>query len=822
MKNKLLLSSFRKIKSSYKRFLSLMFLALLGVGFYVGIKATAPNMVITLDNYLDSQNVHDIEIISTLGLTYEDILEIEKLGFTEEIYGTKSLDHVIKINDYDKNIRILSLNEIDKVVLKEGKLPENMYEIVVDWKFMEESNYKLGDHLIIDNSGLKNDEFKIVGVIESPLYFAHEYMGTTTVGNGELHYATYVLENVFKENIYTSLSLTVKGAKELETNSKKYNDLIERTINKIERIKNNREEARFDSLFKSQIDAMTSFGMEVNLDDFPKSKWYIFDRNDNLSYETFMTMTESVKQIGDVFPILFYTVAILISLISMARMVDEDRLEIGTLKGLGFSNSQIIFKYVLYAFSATFVGGIIGMTIGFNFLPRVLWQIYDSIFIISNFKCSFHIEYLTIGLLIAIICICGAAIINAKRSLKEKPSELMRPKAPKVGKKIWLEKTPFIWNKLNFSNKITTRNIFRYKGRILVTIIGIASSTALIVTGLGLKDVTVNISKLNYNNVHVYDEMIAVNSDSNIDSLLELLDENKSIIHKVRANYEVIEIYNKEEESVEINLVSPENSEELEKVIRLNDINNDYERITLTDDKIVISEKLSKLLNVKVGEQVYLKVNEKYVGIEVSNIVENYIGNYAYLSKEKYNEIYKKYDGNTLFLKMTKELKDEDAKKILEHESVSSLISKTTMLNQAENVLESLKSVVAILVIASAILAFTILYNLSTINISERRREISTLKVLGFYDEEVDSYITKENYFITVIGIIIGCVAGTYLQRYVSATAEPYDLMFAKAINFSTYIIAIILSFVFTIIVNKITHYTLKKIDMIESLKSNE
>lgn len=822
MKNKLLLSSVRKIKSSYKRFISLMFLSILGVGFFVGLKATAPNMIITLDNYLDSRNMHDIEIVGSLGLTYEDILEIENLGFAEEIYGIKSIDHVIKINDYDKNIRVLSLNKINEVILKEGKLPENINEIVVDWKFIEQSDYKIGDNLTIENDGLKNNEFKIVGIIESPLFYAHEYMGTTTVGNGELHYVSYVLENVFKESVYSSINLTIKNAANLQTDSEEYNELVERSINKIEKIKSDREQARFDSLFKTQIDAMESFGMEVNLDEFPKSKWYIFDRTDNLSYSTFITMTESIGQIGNVFPILFYLVAILISLISMARMVDEDRLEIGTLKGLGFSNSHIISKYVLYAFSATFIGGVIGMLIGFNLFPRVMWQIYDTIFLIPNFECAFHIKYASIGLIISILCICGAAIINAKKSLCEKPSELMRPKAPKVGRKIWLEKIPFIWNKLNFSNKITTRNIFRYKGRILVTIIGIASSTALIVTGLGFKDVTVNISKLNYYNVHVYDEMIAINPDSNIDSLMELLDENKSVIHKVRANYEVTELYNGEEESVEVNLVSPENANELEKVIRLNDVNNEYKRVTLVEDKTAISEKLARMLNVNVGDQVYLKVNEKYIGIEVSNIVENYIGNYVYISKEKYNELYKKYDGNTIFLKMTKELSDEDSKKIIENEAVSSLVSKTTMLSQTDDILESLNSVVVVLVAASAILAFTILYNLSTINISERRREISTLKVLGFYDEEVDSYITKENYFITVIGIIIGCIAGTYLQQYVSATAEPHDLMFAKGINFTTYIIATLLSFLFTIIVNYITHHSLKKIDMIESLKSNE
>ena len=822
MKNKLLVSNLRKIGSSYKRFLSLFFLSLLGVGFFVGIKSAAPDMKITLDKYLDSVNYYDIEVISSLGMTYEDILKIKEFDEVSEIEGIKSFDFVYNSNDIERNVRVTSLGNINKVILLDGRLPLNNDEIVVDKKFFNDANLSFGDYIFIDNSSLRNKNLKVVGVIESPLFFAHEYMGTTNVGNGELHYVSYVLENAFNTNYYTSINLTVSDSFNLLCTSEEYDTLIDFVSYKIDGIKEEREKYRFDSLFGSKIDQMNNLGIAVDYNEFPKSVWYINDRSDNLSYSTFVTMVESIEKLGNVFPLLFYVVAVLISLISMSRMVEEDRVEIGTLKGLGFSNTSITFRYIMYSLSATVFGGIFGMIIGSNFFPRILWGIYESIFLIKKFSCDFIVEYAIIGIVISIVCICGAAVINVRKLLKEKPSELMRPKAPKAGKKILLEKIHFIWDKLSFSNKISTRNIFRYKKRIIATIIGIASSTALIVVALGIRDSINDISKLNYQHVHLYDNIVSINNEDKIDDIYKFLDYNKSIIYKVRANYENIDIYNNKDEKIEVTLISPEDKNELEKVITLRDINNDYEIIDLESDKVVLSEKLAKLLGVDVGDKVNFFVNNEYRTVAVSHIVENYIGNYAFVDKDTYKSLFEKYDGNVVFLKVSYPLSDEYTSELVKQDGVSGIIDKQTMLNQTEDIISSLDSVIYVLVLSSAILAFTILYNLSTINISERKREISTLKVLGFYDEEVDAYITKENYFITIIGIIIGLYAGYRLCYYIIDITEPYDLMFAKNIKMLSYLISTFISLMFTIIVNKITHFSLKKVDMLESLKSNE
>lgn len=821
MKNKLLISSIRKIKSSYKRFISLLFMALLGVGFFVGIKASGPDMLKTLDNYLDEYNVYDIEVVSTLGLTNEDVKKIDELDVSNKVIGVKSLDEIININGQEKIIKITSISDINEIILVDGKLPQNKKEIVVEQLVIDENNLAIGDSISINNKNLESQEYKIVGVIDSPLYFS-SYRGTTVKGDGELDYYTYVLEETFNTDYYSSIYLTLNGAKEAVTSDTDYLDIIEDGKEELESIKSERQDARYDSLYKDKIDYMKAMGMAIEEDKIPKPTWYIFDREDNQGYTTFIDATDSLKQIGNVFPLVFYIIAVLISLISMTRMVDEDRTEIGTLKGLGFSNFHIISKYIMYSFLATTIGGIIGMIIGFNLLPRIVWSIYQSLFSIPTFICEFNVYYATLGLSIALLCICGATIITANQTLKDKPSNLMRPKAPKIGKKIFLERLTFFWNKLKFSNKITIRNIFRYKKRILVTIIGIAGSTALILVGFGLRDSINTVSDYNYNNVHIYDEMIALKSNSNAVSLMELLDSNVEIIHKVKTNYEVINLYNKDKDNLEVNLVVPENEEELNYVIKLNDINNDKKQINLTENKIVLSEKLARTLDVEVGDKVSFLINDEYKEIEVSNIVENYINDYAYMTKETYENFFDKYNINTIFLKTTDDYDTDFASKIIEDSNVSNLVSKESVANLVGDILGSLDSVVAVLIISSAILAFVILYNLSNINISERKREISTLKVLGFYDEEVDSYITKENYFITIIGIVFGLVMGLYLSYYVISTCEPQYVMFVRHIEIPSYIISAIISLLFTIIVNKITHYNLKKIDMVESLKNNE
>ncbi len=819
MKNKLLISSFRKIWHSKKKFLSLLCLALLGVGFFAGIKATSPDMTKTLDKYLKDNNVYDIEITSTLGLTDSDIEELKKLNIAKEIVGSKYTDEIITVKDVSKTARILSLTDINKAILKEGTLPNKKNELVVEEAFLEDNELSIGDVIKLDSTNLSTNIFKIVGVVESPIYFT-SYRGTTNVGSGELNYYFYTIEEAFSTDYYTNIYLTLNQTSSLITDSSEYQKEVESIIAKIDTIKEKQEDARFNNLFGDTIKTLENNHLPVNMDNFPSSTWYLFDRTDNNAYITFTDSAQSIKKIGSVFPLIFYLVAILISLVSMSRMVEEERLEIGTLKGLGFANYHIYIKNLLYAFLATTIGGFIGMFIGFKIIPSIIWNIYTNMFSISNFVVEFNFYYGSIGLFIALLCICGSSIITTYNILREKPSELMRPKAPKIGKKIFLERFKF-WDKLRFSTKISIRNIFRYKKRIIITIIGLAGSTALLLVGFGLKDSVTDIVRFNYNNVFIYDRMLYL-ANNDLDELNKLLDSNDTITDKVEVRYEVINLYNQNKDSLEVNLIVPQNEEELSGVIKLNDINNKKKEVTIKDDYIILSEKLAKMLKVKVGDKVLLLIDDEYKEIEVSNIVENYIRDYAYLSLNSYKKLFQEYSTNVILINNNDDYNEQFDEEIIKNTSVANLIKTTDTSNLISDILSSLNSVVAVLIVSSALLAFVILYNLSSINISERKREISTLKVLGFYDEEVDRYITNENYFITIVGIVLGLVAGLYLCHYVISTCEMEYVMFVRHIKPFSYIISVIISIIFTVIVSRITHYNLKKIDMVESLKSNE
>lgn len=819
MKNKLLVSSFRKIWNTRKKFLSLLCMALLGVGFFVGIKATSPDMTKTLDKYLDDNDVYDVEVVSTLGLTIDDINELENLDITKNVVGSRYTDEVISIDNKEEVVRVMSITDINKVILKDGKLPNANNEIVVEKLFLDNSDLKIGDTLTINSQNLENDTFKIVGVVESPIYFT-EYRGTTNLGSGEWNYYFYVFDDVFSIDYYTNVYLILNDTVEKITNSDGYLKTVESGIEQIENIKEAREEARYDELYGSYIENLKMLGQEINEEMFQKPTWYIFDRTDNQAYSTFIDSTESIKQIGSVFPIIFFLVAILISLISMSRMVEEERCEIGTLKGLGFSNFHLYFKNLLYSFLATFIGGLIGMFIGFHLIPNVIWNIYSSLFFMPEFLSEFNVYYASLGLIIALVCICGASIITTHKILKEKASELMRPKTPKVGKKIFLENFKF-WNKLRFSTKISIRNVFRYKKRIIVTIIGLAGSTALLLVGFGLKDSVSDVVEFNYNNVFVYDRMIYLKDNYDDERVMDLLN-NINIDATVKAKYELINIYNEDKKKLEVNLITPEDKEVLDSVIHLNDINNNKEKIVIPDDGIVLSEKLAKTLNVTVGDKVSFLINNDYEEIEIAYIVENYINDYAYLSKESYEDLFNTFKTNVIFMNTNENYDIAFDSILMDSSDVSNLIAKETSSSLMNDILSKLNAVVVILIVASSMLAFVILYNLSSINISERKREISTLKVLGFYDEEVDAYITNENYFITVVGIIIGLVAGLYLCHYVISTCEPQYVMFVRHIKMPSYVISACISIVFTFIVSKITHFNLKKIDMVESLKNNE
>ncbi len=1017
MKSKLLKNSIKEIKDTFKRFVSIFLMAFLGVGFFAGLVATGPDMRETLDLYFDDKNVYDISIVSTLGLTDEDINELEKIDNIESAYGVNSKDEIISYQNESYIAKFIEINkDVNDVNLKEGRMPENDNECLMDSFFIDFYGENLDDTIKVDDK-----EYKIVGTAQSPLYITNS-RGTTNIGSGSIDLYIYV--NKIEQDYYTNIYLKVKDAKELVTDTDEYNDLINNAKQKVEEIKSVREQARYEEIRKeaedevnsakqelennrkevnsklqdaenqiksgedsiksaknqiagsklelnrnktqaeqsfkdaenqieenskkieeakvnlttantgletiiqklqtidsnlekletykkqleslgqsteeidNQIENLKSTKSELNvekenlektilvlnssitegekgiqnakeelekskqeaneqfkdaeariiraenevkdnentikqnkeelekqrndankefqeaedkikeaeqeIEEIKKPTWYITLRNDNSGYGTYTDSVDSMINIAKLFPLVFYIIAILTSLTSMTRMVEEERTEIGTLKALGYSSIQILGKYVLYSLLACVTGGMLGMALGFKLLPNIIWTIYKIMFDMTSLHDPFRFDIGVVGLGIAIICIVGATVFACMKQLRSMPAKLMRPKAPKSGKRILLERINFIWKRLKFSQKVTCRNIFRYKKRAIMTIVGITGCSALILAGFGLKDSVTGIVSYQYGEIFNYQDLIVVQNLQGKD-LLDGYD-------YVETNMKTITIDGKDS-----NLVVAD--KDLDKVINFYD-KKTGEKVKLDDEEVFITDKLADLINVKEGDSIQFSIDEKEYNFKVKHILRNYIYNYVYISRPLYESTIGEYEVNTIMV--NDKLTDEKKQEILNNENVLSLVDVQETMTGISDMLSSLNYVILVLIVSAALLAFVVLYNLANINIGERIREIATLKVLGFYDSEVDNYISKETRIFTVIGIILGLGAGYILCNFLISTCEVEIVRFVKEIKPLSYLYSIMITVLFTMIVNIIVHKTLKKVDMIESLKSVE
>lgn len=815
MKRALLKDSIKEIKNTYKRFISILLMAFLGVGFFAGIRAASPDMLDTIDQYYKEQNVYDIEIISTLGLTDEDVKAISQLENIETVDASFETDGKIETENKETIVKLITIGELNQPVLLEGNLPIKENECLVEQGFLTANNKKIGDTIQLDiettrdDNGdeiqyLKNNEMKIVGTVKSPLYISRD-RGTSNLGAGKINYYAYIpKENVNTQN-YTKIYVKVKNADKYITSKNDYENYIEEVKDNIEQITDAEKEL---------TDARNKVG------EIENPKWYILDRNSNAGYVGFIQDTKSIANIGKVFPLVFFAVATLISLTSMTRMVEEQRMQIGTLKALGYNQTQIMGKYILYASLASIIGGITGMCVGFVTLPRILWALYCMMYQISDsISIGFKWQIGGAGLLIISICIIGATFYAVIRELKSTPATLMRPKAPKAGNRVMLEKIPFIWKRLNFSHKVTVRNLFRYKKRFIMTIIGIFGCTSLIVTGFGIKDSIKVILPNQYDKVFTYDLQINL---KNTDEIASIKENDK--IEKVVETYMTSAKGINGEHEEDIQVIVPKDN--FDGLININDVKT-KEPLQMKDNDIYLTDKVAQLLGVQAGDKITLRNNdnEEYEA-EITQVVENYVQHYIYMSKTTYENLTgKTYKTNVLLtqnVELTEAEEEKLVKSLMEKDSVTAISRSTSLMQTLDDTLQLLDYVVLILIVSAGLLAFVVLYNLANVNISERIRELATIKVLGFYDNEVYNYIVRETTILTAIGIVLGLAGGYCLNYFIIGTCEINVLRFAKIVRPVSYLYAIIITIIFTVIVNIATYFALKKIDMIESLKSVE
>lgn len=566
---------------------------------------------------------------------------------------------------------------------------------------------------------------------------------------------------------------------------------------------------------------------EEKLKDLKKPEWYVLKRSETRDYIDYEMAADRIDAVASVFPVFFLAIAILVSLTSMTRMVDEERTYIGTLKSLGYSNMAIASKYLIYAASASIIGSIAGLLIGFKVLPTVIFNAYRIMYIMPDVITEFNFTYGAISTLIAVLSTTMAAWLACRSELSETPALLLRPKAPKPGKRIFIERINFIWSRLKFTQKVTARNIFRYKKRMVMTVLGISGCTALLVTGFGLKDSIVSIVAKQFDEIYNYQMAIELKEGiekGNGNGVVEFLEKDSRIKDYLLTRGIVMDI-GKGNVEKSVNLLVTEDTEKIKDFIILRN-RLTKEELSIEDDGVILSEKIAKLLDAEVGDDIYIVDDNERINVKVTAITEHYADHYMYMSDTLYKKLFDKDVEFQRILAHTtdteKKFEDSLSQDILKLDNISSVYFTTGITDSYEDMIGSLNYVIIVIIISAGALAFVVLYNLTNINISERFREIATIKVLGFYDNEVANYIYRENVILTILGTILGLFLGVFLHRFVIVTTEIEMIMFGREIRKISFVYSALLTLVFASLVNFVMYYKLKNVNMVQSLKSVE
>ncbi|WP_234122027.1 ABC transporter permease [Clostridium hydrogenum] len=816
MKKTFFKNLFRSITKTFSRFLSILIIIAVGVAFYVGVRATSPDMKKSGDYYFDKTNFMDFKLVSTLGFTKDSLSSIKNIKDVSKVEGSKSIDAVIEKNKRDLIINVNSLpvsNGINQIIITKGRKPNNYNEVVVEEEFLKKNNYKIGDEIVIKsgnetniNDELKNNKFKIVGTADSPLYVS-EQRQISSVGDGVVRGFVYILPSVFKNDIYTEVY--VKTNKSEDKNSLDNNDDYKKANKDIE----NSLKKVLGNINKERYEGIKT------------PEFYVLGRSQNIGYESYRQDSNRIDDIGKVFPLIFFLVAALVSLTTMTRMVQENRIEIGTFKALGYSKMAIISHYLIYSLAASILGTIVGVIIGFRLFPPLIMNAYESLYKIPYSMTPFNLRVSLMASSIAIFFIGLAAVASTIEELREVPASLMRPKSPKAGKVILLERFTFIWKRLKFTSKVTARNIFRYKQRFFMTVVGVAACTGLIITGFGLKSGIKGSVAKQYDNIYKYDMQVNLNTgvgynekdeigskvikDSNVKSIMFMSLKNGTITN--------------DGTETDAYVVIPENKNSLGKYINLT---MKGKKLSLEDNGVIVTQKLLKLAHKSIGDDLDITIDGKIIKVKIADVTEQYIGNYVYISPKYYEKVSGEkleFDGFYGVLKSTAyNAKNKTLKEISDIGKVSSVSFKDNAREDAIESMKSIDSVVVILIVSAGVLAFVVIYNLTNININERKRELATIKLLGFYNNELAAYIYRENIVLTIIGSLVGIIFGIIIYNFVIVTAETNQMMFLRTINPINYVYSILFTIGFSVIVNLAMYSRFDKIDMVESLKSAE
>ncbi len=825
----------REIKRTFTKFLSIFAICALGVAFFAGIRATSPDMKEAGDRLYNTYNLSDISVISTSGLTADNIRDLESIEGIQAVRASLFVDAMARgTGEKEKNLRLYSMPiklkseyaplidlipdygidtspeyEMNGVEIVSGRMPLNDTEIALDYTLEGSLVKQLGDEITLTTSG-GTVTLRVVGFIRSPMYISMFERGTSSIGNGTSDGFAYASGNAISSlgtklpvmsllnTYYTRADIVISGKEGPSAYSDEYEALVNEVTDRIEDY------------------ASTQSGT-----------WYIQDRSGNPGYSDYSENTDRIAAVGDVFPLIFFIVVALVCLTTMTRMVEEQRIEMGTMKALGYGGWQIAMKYAVYAMSACISGGVVGAIIGFKLFPYVIMKGYSIMYYLGKLETPYRADIAFMAIAAMAVCTAAATFSACYASLKEVPATLMRPKAPKAGRRVLLEKIPFIWKKLSFTSKVTVRNLFRYKKRFFMSVIGIAGSGALLVTAFGLNDSIFGIIEKQFGDIWQMDVQAYVYEAMPLGDMQEMLGKNPanddfdSVMFCLDSQ---MECKNGGRSQSGVHLLGVESAGSMAGRVSLH---NGGTPVTLDDSGVVVTAKLAETLSIKAGDEINMRTGGEDHLMRVIGVADNYVYHYVYITAAYYETVFGKamlYNGFMGNLKdgLTDETMDAMSTQLLSDSRMYTVRTIESIYASVRDSLSILNYVVLVLILGSGMLTFVVMLNLTNINIGERMRELATLRVLGFYDKEMYAYIFRENNALSVIGAFVGLVFGKIMHLFVIRTCEVDMVMFVRSAKPLSYVYAFALTIVFSLIVNLLMRPKVRAIDMVESLKSAE
>ena len=811
---------FRDIKNNLSRFFSIVAIVALAVAFLVGLLSTTPDIRLTMNKYYKDTNTADILLKSDLGFIEEDIIKINNSVDSENIMPFVSFDKILFCNSEKTTSRIqylpLSFLEensfIGKLELIDGKLPTTENEVVV-----ERSNNYFVDVKINDKIYDGDKEYTVVGIAGNPWYYVNE-KEFSNVGSGTLNLIMYFDISYFDFGYYTDVYITINNGKSFDTYKDDYKELINNEKDKLSILGKDLAIDRLNQV----TDQMKDYGVSQQEIDEVTNMWYILDRYSNASFVSLKNSSGKISDIATVFPLFFFLIAALVALSTMTRMIEDERTQIGTLKSLGYSRGSIIFKYLLYSSAACVVGAIIGVFTGFQALPQLIYNTYATMYHLPKLITELNWIYTVFSSLIMFIIILSATLFAGLTTLKANTATLIIQKAPKPGQRIFLEKIPFIWKRLKFNMKSSLRNVFRYKKSLFMVIIGIGGCSALFLTGLGLGDSLSNVTKNQYEEIEKFDLTIGLNT-KNPDRELEAFLNDNTIVENYLVVFKTNVILTKNlEYSLSLIVIEDEDKDLLSEFIAIKHGKKD---IILDNNSVIITKQLANVSSSKINDIVEIKYGIDNYELKITGIVDNYLNNYIYLTRTKFKEVFgTDLHNSSYFIKLVEEFKGNDSlsEDLLDYDSVNNISFNYQSKELFDNLIDKLSFVVVILIAGAIVLAIIVVYNLTNISITERTKEIATLKVLGYHNREVSKYIYREMIIQSIMGIAFGLVLGKLLHLFVISIANSPGMIFPSVISIYSYLITIASTITIVILVDLVMLYKIVGIKMSDSMKAIE